>query len=142
MNTIEKMIERREKRDNRIDGEVLRADAHTTEGLKALLTLHGGGCVALLGFMQALLGKDKAAIFSAFKYYGENALLFFSAGLAIAVLVPAARTLDAHHSIANILGAKGHNWWIRASYLLWGMSWLAFVVGLVFVGLGIDGAMN
>jgi hypothetical protein len=138
---FQKILDERDKKWDRIDAETLRADSHTTEGLKALLTLHGGGCVAMLGFMQALLTKEKTAIFTAYKYYGENALLFFAIGLVIAALMPAARVLDAHHSIANLLGAKGHHLWARASYVLWGLSWLAFIIGLFYVGRGIDLAL-
>jgi len=138
MDIFQRTLDAHDKNLDRIDAETLRADSHTTEGLKALITLHGGGCVAMLGFMQALLTKDKTSIFTAYKYYGENALLFFAIGLVIAALMPAARVLDAHHSIANLLGASGHHWWARASYALWGLSWVAFIIGLAFVGRGID----
>lgn len=138
MSVFQDIREAAEKKRERVKAEFSRADAHTIEGLKALLALHGGACVAMLGFIQALLAKEKAAAFAAFQLYAKNALLFFAIGLTLAALVPAARVLDIKNSIANIFGAEGHNWWDRAAYLLWGLSWVAFVVGLVFVGRGLD----
>lgn len=42
--------------------EEARIDASTSDGLKLLLALNGGACLAILGFFQALMSRDKALI--------------------------------------------------------------------------------
>lgn len=82
--------------------ELPRADANASEGIKALLAINGGGAVAMLGFLQALVTKP--IIFAAFKYYGANALLSFSLGIFAGALVPAIRFVYIHRLIESTSG--------------------------------------
>ena len=142
MSLLDDLHKKWDKNREHVSKEYARADAHTLEGLKALLTLHGGGCIAMLGFMQALLSKDKAHVFATFKFYGSNALLFFAIGLVIASLIPAARVLDINNTIGTYFNEKGHLWWDRTVYAFWALSWIAFVTALCFVGFGIQNALE
>ena len=115
-----------------------REDASTNEGLKALLTINGGGIISMLGFMQALVGKSENVL-SGFKYYGCTAMLFFGIGLGCAAMIPVFRVLDVNNTL---WGKQGHPWWEYALYVTWGISIVAFVVGATFVGQGIQKALN
>lgn len=87
----------------------------------------------MLGFMQALLAKGSA--FVTFKYYGSNALLFFVLGLITTALVPALRAVY----INSLLFDWKHEWmWEAGSYAMWGISLVLFIIGVIFVGLGVQ----
>ena len=58
-------------------------------GAKALMVLHGAGVAAMLGFMQALVGKPPL---SAFKVYGCSALVIYLVGALCGLLVLRRRT--------------------------------------------------
>ncbi|NTZ60051.1 hypothetical protein G6L24_06970 [Agrobacterium tumefaciens] len=59
----------------------------SVEGLKALLLLNGGACIALLAFLSATMGKEhtiqKEAAFVA---GATDALIFFAGGALLAVI--------------------------------------------------------
>ena len=117
--------------------EVARFDAHGLEALKAFLTLNAGGCVAMLGFMQALISKGGA--FTIFKPYGSTALVCFAAGIIFAALLPIVRMLDSHNSIDVILNrAPGHDRWGHVTSALWCLAGAGFIAGLIAVGFGIS----
>lgn len=126
----------REARNLELDRHLPREDAQITEGIKALLAINGGGIVSMLGFMQALISKGEA--FKTFKYYGSNALLFFVLGLIATALVPALRVIY----INSLLFDWTHErLWEASSYAMWGISFLLFIVGVVFVGLGVQNGL-
>lgn len=109
-----------------------REDASTSEGIKALLAINGGGIVAMLGFMQALLMK---CVFAEFAWYGKNALLCFATGIVFAALVPALRVAD----LNNTMGGKGlHRHWEYCLYVSWFVSLGLFVAGAAWAGFGVD----
>lgn len=118
------------------DKESPREDASTSEGIKALITLHGGGCVSMLGFMQALINKGSSL--GEFKFFGANALLFFAIGLVLTALIPAMRVLDVRNTM---YASNKHLWWDHALVTCWVLSWVSFIVGLSFVGCGIQVAI-
>ena len=132
----EEMRARAQLRQDQYYKEVARFDAHGLEGLKAFLSLNAGGCVAMLGFMQALILKGAA--FATFKPYGGLALCFFAAGVVFSALLPITRMLDSRNSIADLANrGAGHDWWTHATNALWVLAGVAFLAGLSAVGVGI-----
>jgi hypothetical protein len=120
--------------------ELPRADANASEGIKATLAINGGGAVAILGFMQALV--TKSPVFAAFKYYGANALLFFALGILAGALVPAIRFVYIHKFIESTDEKDYPAGWERAYKIMWALSLIFFVVGVSCAGVGIDHALN
>jgi hypothetical protein len=109
-----------------------REDLNMTEGVKALLTIHGGGIIAMLGFMQALITKDA---FTQFKWNGQQALLFFALGLIAAALTPALRFIYVR---ALINDWKLEKIWDYAALLMWNLSLAFFVCAIFYVGTGLN----
>lgn len=130
MPTIE---ERRKEHSDYVARQIPREDANTAEGIKALLAINGGGVVAMLGFMQALIKEPDS--FVGFKYFGANALLSFCIGIVAAALVPVLRVIYVN---ALIYHSPHDGKWEKASFGMWGFSLLCFIVGAICVGLGID----
>ncbi|QIB36868.1 hypothetical protein G3A56_01705 [Rhizobium oryzihabitans] len=59
----------------------------SVEGLKALLILNGGACIALLAFLSATMGKEHTIKKeAAFVLGATEALVFFAAGAFLAVV--------------------------------------------------------
>jgi hypothetical protein len=136
--TSKEMIARLQlERAEALKRELPREDASTSEGVKALLAINGGGIVSMLGFMQALINKNGSL--ASFKFYGCTAMLFFGIGVVLAALVPALRVLD----VNNTLVAKNkHYRWEYALYIMWALSVLCFIVAITFVGVGVQNAVN
>lgn len=137
------MDARREARTTRLDKI---EESTTSEGIKALLAINGGGAVAMLGFMQALLQKNTSpgaiqtsTVFADFKYFGANALLFFCIGIATAALIPCAKLVQIALERRSFDYAI---WAARLISLFWVISVLAFLVGAGVAGIGIDRALN
>lgn len=120
--------------------ELPRADANASEGIKALLAINGGGAVAMLGFLQALVTKP--IIFTAFKHYGANALLCFALGIFSGALVPAIRFIYIHKLIESTGDDDYPAGWERSAKVVWMLSLGLFGVGVICAGLGIDRALN
>ena len=120
--------------------ELPRADANASEGIKALLAINGGGAIAMLGFMQALV--TKTSVFTAFKYYGANALLCFALGIFAGALVPAIRFIYIHKLIDSTGDDDYPSGWERSAKVVWTLSLLLFGVGVACAGVGIDQALN
>lgn len=74
--------------------DIARADAlekasidASVEGLRALLLLNGGACIALLAFLSATMGKEHPiAKEAAFVDGATKALVFFSIGAGLSVV--------------------------------------------------------
>lgn len=59
----------------------------SVEGLRALLILNGGACIALLAFLSATMGKEQTLPKeAAFINGATEALLFFSIGAGLSVI--------------------------------------------------------
>lgn len=141
--TLDEMKKRREVEDQvRVEFMKLhlaREESNTAEGVKALLAINGGGTVAMLGFMQALITKP--AELALFKYYGANAMLMFCLGILFGALAPAARVIFIKKLI--IYQTEDVSYpinWERGPYLLWGASICLFIVGVVCASFGIQHA--
>lgn len=133
MSLLEHLEQAKKERSEFLARQIPREDAHTVEGIKALLAIHGGGIVAMLGFMQALI-KEPAS-FAGFKYFGANALLAFCVGIVAATLVPVFRVIYIN---ALIFGWKHDAAWEKGAFCMWGISLICFVLGAISVGLGVD----
>lgn len=135
MSVADELNKRAQLQQDQYYKEVARADAHRLEGLKAVLALNGGGCVAMLGFMQALLTKGDA--FNSFKPSGLLALAFFAGGLVLSTLLHVTRLLDVENTIKALLRrGEGHDRWGYLTAAVWALSGAAFLAGLVAVGVG------
>lgn len=74
--------------------DIVRADAlekasidASVEGLRALLLLNGGACIALLAFLSSTIGKEHAiAKEASFVDGATKALVFFSIGAGLSVV--------------------------------------------------------
>lgn len=114
-------------------------EASTSEGIKALLAINGGGIVAMLGFMQALISKP--AELSLFKYYGANALIMFVGGVLFAALTPALRVIFIKRVIRyQTEDIRNPSVWEWAAHCAWGVSLCLFVSGALCASLGIQQA--
>jgi hypothetical protein len=113
-----------------------REESNTAEGIKSLLAINGGGIVAMLGFLQALITKPvQLALFT---YYGANAMLMFSIGVLFAALTPAARVMFIKKLIARQTDAADFPRRLeRTAYVCWGLSLFFFLVGVICASLGI-----
>lgn len=136
-------IKRREAEDalrvEFIKINLAKEEANTSEGVKALLAINGGGIVAMLGFMQALILKP--SVFALFKFYGANAMLAFCAGVLFAALTPAVRVIFIKKLIAFQTEDIRHpGKWEMAVYLSWGLSLCLFLGGAFCASLGIQHA--
>lgn len=69
-------------RDDRRSDNALHQESMRS-AVRSLATLNSGGVVVMLGFMQAVLGKDVAAVF---RMYGIGALICFAIGAIAASL--------------------------------------------------------
>jgi hypothetical protein len=69
-------------RDDRRSDNVLHLESMRS-AVRSLATLNSGGVVVMLGFMQAVLGKDVAVVF---RPYGLGALICFAVGAIAASL--------------------------------------------------------
>jgi hypothetical protein len=85
------MIKKRGELSDRIKAQLAEkqanADRHqamVTNGLKSFGVINGAGVVAMLGFIQALIGNGE---FSAFKYYGLTSLGLFMFGAFFSALI-------------------------------------------------------
>lgn len=125
-----------EARQRLLDKEIPREDASTSEGVKALLAINGGGIVAMLGFMQALIKQDTAI--RAFRDDGCTAMLFFAVGVVLAAIIPALRVIDINNTL---LSERKHPYWEWALYASWVLSVTSFIVATCFVAHGIRAAI-
>ena len=122
--------------------EEARGDASASEGLKLLLALNGGGCLAILGFFQGLMTWEKARIMAAFATPGVAAMAFFAGSLALSATIPLLRT---HHIRSNMHRALservvGDTRWTPIAITFWWIALLSFTIGLGCVGYGIHAA--
>lgn len=117
--------------------QVAREDAHTSEGIKSLLAINGGGAISMLGFMQAILLKG--AIFQDFKQYGLLALGLFAVGILFAALVPAIKVVYINKLI--VATAKAERW-EKISFGAWALSLAFFCCGAASVAFGISIAIH
>jgi hypothetical protein len=116
-----------------------REESNTAEGIKTLLAINGGGIVAMLGFMQALISKP--AELALFKYYGANAMLTFCVGVLFAALAPAARVIFIRKLISyQSEDIEYPRIWELAAYSCWATSLCLFLAGVVCASLGINHA--
>jgi hypothetical protein len=113
-----------------------REESNTAEGIKSLLAINGGGIVAMLGFMQALVSKPVQ--FALFTSYGANAMLMFSIGVVFAALTPAARVIFIKRLIAHQTDDSDYPRLLeQAGYVCWGLSLSFFLVGVICASFGI-----
>ncbi|VVD63264.1 hypothetical protein PPN31114_00213 [Pandoraea pneumonica] len=110
------------------------ADALLIEASKACMLLNAGGVVAMLGFEQALLGKD-AHLFAAFKWFGLGAGALFLIGAMLTVFAHQARA----RSRIGVFAGDGPRSIANGKYAdrLMLSSAIAFVLASVIAGIGI-----
>lgn len=113
----------------------------SVEGLKALLILNGGACIALLAFLSATMGKEHTiAKEAAFITGATSALIFFSigAGLAVVTCVFAYLANQAYSSHLRWRSEYPRHWtygtiWTRAGLLTTVSSLVLFFYGVYTV---------
>ncbi|MEM5312337.1 hypothetical protein [Paraburkholderia sp. JHI869] len=107
-----------------------------TQSAKAASILNGGGAVAMLGLLQALVLKVDQ--FHAFRPFGLIALGIFIAGAVASGLMFVARWVH-----AGWLGREGRFAERRATQWMWVIFWLmwtphfTFIIGCCAAGFGI-----
>lgn len=108
------------------------------EGLKALLILNGGACIALLAFLSATMGKEHTiAKEAAFVEGATEALIFFSigAGLAVLTCVFAYLANQAYSSfLRNPVGYPRH-WSMGTFWTRLGLVSTMSALGAFFLGI-------
>jgi hypothetical protein len=87
------------------------------EGLKALLLLNGGACVAVLGFLATTLKDAKAGGFEGLVSGMMASLVWFSVGAGLAVLTALFSYLTNQAYVASMLDPRV-SWW-RGLILNW-----------------------
>jgi hypothetical protein len=104
-----------------------------TETAKAVSILNGGGAVAMLGLMKALLKNPEH--FTGYKWSGLCALASFASGALLVGLTFCARWLLAFWSDVEDAERLRRSLFL-ATFLLMTASLLAFALGCFFAGLG------
>lgn len=124
--------------------EEARIDASTSEGLKLLLALNGGACLAILGFFQALMSPGKSAVLAAFASPGVAAMCCFAVSLVLAAALPVIRTLHLRSNLHNALknNLMGDTGWTPVAFAVWWTALACLAAGLGFVGYGLMVAAN
>jgi hypothetical protein len=100
----------------------------TTQGIRGLLLINGGGAAALLAFLQAIWDKD-----SALAAYVVTAIAWLGFGIFVAGL---SFFLRYHTSLAWQGLGRDHwrsRWLSRTSVASWYVSLVAFVIGLYWI---------
>lgn len=102
-----------------------------TQGARGITVLNSGGIVAMLGFVQALAGKQLLTAFKPFAVWGSA---FFLAGAVIGAATFAVRYQEGIHRYA---GSSYDEDWACAVKLALILSLSAFVAGAVIIGFGV-----
>lgn len=106
-----------------------------TQSAKASAILNGGGAVAMLGLLQALVQKQ--AQFVSFRPFGLLALAIFVIGALAVPLMFIARWIQAGWLDASG-GDERARFWIWIAIVLMWLPVVAFLLGCVAAGIGID----
>lgn len=110
----------------------------SVEGLKALLVLNGGACIALLAFLSATMGKEHTLPKeAAFVTGATEALLFFSvgAGLSVVTCVFAYLANQAYSSHLRDRSGNPRHWTYGHIWTRLGLLSTAFSLGTFFWGI-------
>jgi hypothetical protein len=109
----------------------------STQGLKALLLLNGGACIALLAFISSVVGTKVAGREAAFVSSARQALVYFAigAGLSVVTCVFAYLANQAYSSHLRNAAHYPKHWtyghlWTRA-----GLVTTVISLGLFFFGI-------
>ncbi|WP_314435906.1 hypothetical protein [Massilia timonae] len=124
--------------------EEARIDASTSEGLKLLLALNGGACLAILGFFQALMSKEKVPLLAAFAAPGVVAMCFFAVSLVFAAAIPIIRTLHLRSNLHNAMtkNLMGDTFWTPVAFSFWWIALACLAAGLGCTGYGLFAAAS
>jgi hypothetical protein len=138
--TLEDIRLRAEAKRDFAHKEEARIDSRTSEGLKLLLALNGGACLAILGFFQALMSPEKVAILAAFATPGVTAMSLFAVSLVLSSTIPVIRTLHLRSNLNNAMtkNLMGDTAWTPVAFSLWWLALLSLATGLGFVGYGLS----
>jgi hypothetical protein len=109
----------------------------SVEGLKALLLLNGGACIALLAFLSATMGKEHTiAKEAAFVDGATAALVFFSigAGLSVVTCVFAYLANQAYSTHMRDRSAFPRHWTYGTVWTRFGLLSTMVALGMFFWG--------
>lgn len=99
-----------------------RAETSLNEVIKALIALNSGGVIAVLGFLQAVIGKQ--INLAAFKLYALNSISIYGIGIIVGAVAFLLRYQHMAHAANRSTHAKG---WAYASFIAIGASLFAFL---------------
>jgi hypothetical protein len=108
-----------------------------TEGAKAMLLLNSGGIVAMLGFLQALAGKQEASLVTLFKPWGIAALL----GYALAALLSGISYFPRAWAFLQFARRRQAGRWVLLSAAAVAAAGAMFLLTTIVVTIGVARAL-
>ncbi|QPB21160.1 hypothetical protein [Rhizobium sp. 007] len=125
-----------EDRVGRLEGASIEA---AQEGLKALLILNGGACIALLGFVATTISQPEAsATYRPLIRGMMKSLVSFSVGAGLSVLTSMFAYLTNQAYVAALEGPDKYSWaagqwWNNVAVMTALLSLVAFFVGVSLI---------